>query len=235
MDDAKKKSRAQEELLALYLRLNGFFVTGHIIHSPDSGRVVTEVDVLAVRFPYHREPETQNAPDAIIETSDQLVDLVICEAKSKGQKLQFNSALQENGEMVKLLRRAGLHQESEIPELASQICSVLKPADPPRTEIPTVVGPRNTRIRGLLCSPERDNRRNNQAWFLPGSAMLRHISRCLCGKVPGCARNYGASQWGRDEPAARYFKERGANNPGTIEDFYAAMSSTAKMPPSAFT
>jgi hypothetical protein len=29
----------------------------------------------------------------VLETSDQLIDLVICEVKSKGQKLQFNRAL----------------------------------------------------------------------------------------------------------------------------------------------
>lgn len=220
--DAKNRSRAQEELLSLYLRLNGFFVTGFIVHSPVHGQVKTEIDVLAVRFPYNCEPERQVDPDPNIETSDQLVDLVICEAKSKGQQLQFNDKLlKDTSRIVSLLRWAGLHQESEIQVLAPQICSKLSPTDPPGREIPTVPGPRKTRVRGLLCSPERDKRRDDQAWFLPGSAMLSYISTCLCGYQPTCSKTYDLHQWGPYEKAVRYFKERGSGNHGTMKDFYA--------------
>ena len=56
----------QEQLSALYLRLNGFFVSGFIVHAPqnefnDKGeprKNRTEVDVLAVRFPHNIELET---------------------------------------------------------------------------------------------------------------------------------------------------------------------------------
>lgn len=159
--DAKAKSRVQEELLALYLRLNGFFTTSFIVHSPIHGQVYTEVDVLAVRFQYNREPERQILPDRIIETSDQFVDLVICEVKSKRQPLQFNRTLVNNNtnRMMSLLRWAGLHQEEGIQELAQKICIELSPADAPRKSIPTICGPGQTRVRGLLCCPERDNRR----------------------------------------------------------------------------
>lgn len=224
--DPKVKSRAQEELLSLYLRLNGFFVTGFIVHSPVHGRVATEVDVLAVRFPYSREPERQVDPDPEIETSDQFVDLVICEAKSKGQQLQFNGALIETSErMASLLRWAGLHQEGEIQALAPQVCSAFSPTNPPKVSIPTVLGPRQTRVRGLLCCPERDIKRGNQAWFLTGSAILGYIGRCLCPEVPRstCATTYDFGQWGQYEKTVRYFKERGSGNQGTMREFYAYM------------
>ncbi|MEK6550160.1 MAG: hypothetical protein AABZ50_00790 [Pseudomonadota bacterium] len=222
--DTKWKSRAQEELLALYLRLNGFFVTGFIVHSPIHGQNATEVDLLAVRFPYNKEPERQVDPDVVLETSDQVIDLAICEVKSRGQQLQFNQALLASPDRVAcVLRWAGIYNEGEIQGLASQVQAALSPSNPPKPIIPSVSGPRQTRVRGLLCSPERDTRRNNQAWFLQGSAILSYISRCLCPPVPRstCATTYDFGSWGQYEGIVRYIKDRGPNNHGTVGELYA--------------
>src|SRR5580658_7819091 len=77
--DAKLRSRMQEQLLSLYLRLNGYFVSGLIVHSPTPGENFTEVDLLGIRFPRSREPERQIDSDPLLETSTDLIDLVICE------------------------------------------------------------------------------------------------------------------------------------------------------------
>ncbi len=221
--DAKWKSQVQEELLSLYLRLNGFFITGFIVHSPIHGQNVTEIDMLAVRFPYNKEPERQVQSDPLLETSDQLVDLVICEVKSSGQQLQFNRALVAAPDTIaRLLRWAGMFQETEIAALAPQVQSALSPANPLKSDIPSVIGPRQKRIRGLLCSPERKDRRNNQAWFLTGSAMFDYISRCLCPPVPRstCATTYDFGLWGAYEHTVRYFKERGQSETGDMKQLY---------------
>lgn len=47
------RSDIQETLVSLYLRLNGYFVSGFIVHAVYG--VETELDVLAVRFPRHEE------------------------------------------------------------------------------------------------------------------------------------------------------------------------------------
>lgn len=221
--DAKSKSRVQEELLSLYLRLNGFFVTGFIVHSPIHGQNVAEIDVLAVRFPYNKEPERQVEPDPLIEVSDQLVDVVICEVKSRGQQLQFNRALVATPEPIaRLLRWAGMFQETDIAVMALQVQLALAPTNPARSAIPCVLGAKQTRVRGLLCSPERNKRRNNQAWFLSGPAMFSFISRCLCPPVPRstCATRYDFGLWGTHESIVRYFKERGAGKPDDMEQLY---------------
>lgn len=57
MSDKKAKSHVQENLLNLYLRLNGFFITGFIVHSPELGKNRAEIDALAIRLPYNDEPE----------------------------------------------------------------------------------------------------------------------------------------------------------------------------------
>jgi hypothetical protein len=226
MMGAKERSRVQEELLSLYLRLNGFFVTGFIVHSPVHGQNQTEVDVLALRFPYNREPERQVDPDPLLQTSDHLVDLAICEVKGRGQRLQFNQPLIASSECVaSLLRWAGMYQESEIQTLAPQIQSALTPTNPPTPTIPCVLGPNGTRVRGILCCPDRDSQRNNQAWFLPGPAMLSYISRCLCPSAPRstCATSYDFGLWGQYEGIVRHMKRRGANNHGTMDELYASL------------
>src|SRR4030067_79128 len=226
--DPKWRSQVQEKLLSLYLRLNGFFVTGFIITPPITGRNVTEIDVLAVRFPYNNEPERQVGADPLLETSDQLIDLVICEVKSKGKQLRFNHALVVSPDAIgRLLRWAGMFQEDEVAMLASKVQSALLPANLPRSVIPNVIGPRQTRIRGLLCSPERKERRKNQAWFLSGSDIFDYISRCLCPPMPRdtSATTYDYELWGTYEVIVSYFKEKGENESGDVQEVYGYLSS----------
>ncbi|MHB8697736.1 MAG: hypothetical protein ACYC9J_06820 [Sulfuricaulis sp.] len=216
----------QEELLALYLRLNGFFVTGFIVHSPIHGRTAAEVDLLAVRFPHNSEPERQLTPDTVLEPSDEVVDLTICEVKSKGQQLRFNEALLASPDRIAgVLRWAGLYDETEVQTLAPQVHSALLPTNLPTSTIPSIAGPRKTRVRGLLCSPERDTRRDNQPWFLPGSTLLSYISRCLCPPIPRstCATTYDFGLWGQFEDIVRCIKDRGPNNHGTMRELYACL------------
>ena len=53
-------SDLQELLAALYLRLNGYFPSGFIAHASVGN--LTEIDILAVRFPDHRELEREVEP-----------------------------------------------------------------------------------------------------------------------------------------------------------------------------
>jgi hypothetical protein len=57
MGNKKPRNYTQEDLLKLYLRLNRFFITGFIIHSPDLGKNRTEIDALAIRLQHNAEPE----------------------------------------------------------------------------------------------------------------------------------------------------------------------------------
>ena len=95
MDIDKVKSKAQEDLALLYLRLNGFFVTGFIAHSPIHGQNLTEIDALALRMPYSAEPEREVGPHGLLDLSSNHTDLIICEVKSRGKPLRFNGALTE--------------------------------------------------------------------------------------------------------------------------------------------
>src|SRR5947208_601368 len=79
------RSRLQESLLHLYLRLNGFFVTGFIVHSPVRGNLRTEIDALAIRMGYHAEPERLIVPSSyFLGPAEGKIDLLICEVKGQG-------------------------------------------------------------------------------------------------------------------------------------------------------
>lgn len=226
MDMTKRRARVQEELLSLYLRLNGYFVTSFIVHSPIYGRNLTELDVMAVRFPHSVEPERQVGADPLLELSNEHTDLVICEVKSRGQQLQFNDALVRSCSAFEtLLRWAGLFPEPEVKTLAPQLQAALTPSNPPKATIPTVVGPRHICVRGFLCSPELNNRRSNQAWFISGPDMFNYIWQCLCPPTQrsGCATVYDFGCWGEYEHIVRYFKERSvsASGPGTMKELYS--------------
>ncbi len=221
---ARSRSQLQEQLVSLYLRLNGFFVTGFIVHSPQHGQNRAELDALALRLRYSCEPERQIGLDSTLDLTEKYTDLAICEVKSKGQPLQFNQSLVgQSAATATILRWAGLFRESEVNPLSDAVAQALAPRDQAVPEAPAVFGPRDVRIRGLLFSPERDSRRTNQTWFVPGPPLFSYVWRCLCPEIPrqSCATTYDFQLWGNHEPIVRYFKSRGHNEgPGDIKMLY---------------
>lgn len=223
-DRRQMKSTIQEDLVSLYLRLNGFFVTRFIVHSPIHGENRTELDALALRLPFSSEPERKVGPDTLLDLSEKHTDLALCEVKSKGQAFQFNRALfAEPAAVATVLRWTGLFEVQEIDGLAAAVADALKPIDPARSEPPTVIGPRGIRIRGLLFSPEASSRRKNQPWFVTGPDVLRYVWTCLCPSTPrsSCATTYDFRLWGDHERIVRYFKSRSTKGPGDIDALYA--------------
>ena len=208
----REKSRIQEKLSLLYLRLNGFFVVPNFIaHSPEDAKNRAEIDALAIRFPHHREPEVQIEPDAYLQFSTEHIDFVLCEVKSRRSTLQFNESLLSNDEpLASALRWSGLFLESEVTSLAPKLRAALKPSDKQEFSIPTVVGPRQTRIRGLLCCPEIDKHRKNQPWFIPGPIMFDFVRKRFCEEqaIRTCAKNYKPELWADCEGIVRFFKEK---------------------------
>lgn len=220
------ESSVQENLLSLYLRLNGYFVTGFIVHSPDCGRNQTEIDILAVRFPFNSEPERQVMPSKFLQVSDERIDFLICEVKSKGKKLQFNEALRNSDDALRsVLRWVGLFSKDEVEEIVPLIKREMLPKEKQEFVIPTVDidGHRLARIRCVLCCPEQETRHDTQPWFLHGRELLNYIFNCLCPEIPRCtcSTRYDFGLWGQQlEPIVSYFKKCCKGNPGTIKDLY---------------
>jgi hypothetical protein len=205
------KAEVQESLVTLYLRLNGYFTSGFIVHSPIHGRNRTEVDVLAVRFPFNAEPARGVGSDDELGTSNNSVEFIIGEVKSRGQQLRFNAGLRCSRDAVdSVLQWCGHFSDDERPGLTDSVMKILEP-QAAGDRAPSANGPRATRVRAVLFSPERAQRRNNQPWFVPGSTIFAYIWRCLRPPVPrdACATTYDFGAWGRElEPIVEYFKDQ---------------------------
>ncbi len=220
----KQKSVIQENLLTLYLRLNGYFTSGHIVHSPEKGKNRTEIDNLAVRFPNNSEPEREILSSEYIKTSFQYIDLLICEVKSRGKQLRFNENLYKTSDsLIKVLRWAGMFKENDVLFIAKKLQSKLDPNNLKKDTMPEVIGPdySKTRIRGVLCSPERWEKRNNQSWFINGKEIFNFIYNCLRPSTERdkCSTQYDYTLWTpKLEPIVRYFKKQ--DNVGMIDDLY---------------
>lgn len=222
MDD-RKRSKLQEDLVSLYLRLNGFFVTSFIVHSPVYGHNATEIDALALRLPFNSEPERQIGPDKLLDLSSKHADLALCEVKSNGQSLQFNRPLYADpGPVTSLLRWSGLFEEEEVHSMAVAVSQALTPQNVAAPEAPMVFGPRGIRVRGLLFGPEHQPRKRNQPWFVSGAELFQYVWRCLCPETPrvSCSTAYDPQVWGDREPIVRYFKSRGAEGAGNMDTLY---------------
>jgi hypothetical protein len=201
----------QEALVTLYLRLNGYFTSGFIVHSPVPGRNRAEVDTLAVRFPGNAEPERGVGVAEELRPSTTLIDVVLGEVKSRGQQLRFNESFRTFPEAISsVLRWVGVFSEPQIAEVELALRRSLDTQPTTLADPPSVEGRGGVRVRCLLFSPERDSRRDNQPWFLPGPPLLDHIWRCLRPPAPRttCSTTYDFGLWGRDlEPLVRCFKK----------------------------
>lgn len=211
------KSDLQESLLRLYLRLNGFFTSGFIVHAAQPARNRTEVDTIAVRFAHNREPERRVDPDSWLDLSREHIELAICEAKSVPR---FNEALYADIETVKtILRWAGMFSEEDLVELAPQVSAILVPEAKPSATIRRTAPHRNVVVRSLLFCAERPSPRSNQPWFVGSDHIFPFIFSCLSpAKQPReCGRAYGAVQWAELAGLVNFFKKWKGYEPPTYK------------------
>src|ERR1041384_6126900 len=223
--DISFRSKVTEDLTTLYLRLNGYFTTGLILHAPGWGKLDTEIDCLAVRFPLSAQPERGIGADRFLEPSIMQIDLLFCEVKCRDEKLQFNKAIRKDlDRFVRALRWSGIFSKQEIERFAPKVLAAFTPKPAATGKIPVVSVNRRVRIRGLISSPERNsgNRRNTDPWYLGGDKIFDYAWRCFCPTAPRptCSTRYDFTRWGHLEPIVRYFKMRGPRGAGTIKDLY---------------
>src|ERR1700687_4559056 len=120
------KADIQEALVALYLRLNGYFTTGFVVQSSAPGRVTTELD------PWNRG-----------------VDFIVGEVKSHGESLQFNPAVRNLPAVSTILQWWGHLTAEEVSRVSADVLAILNPL-PGAPAAPTVLCPRDARVRAIL-------------------------------------------------------------------------------------
>ncbi len=214
------KKDIQEDLVKLFLRLNGYFTTGLVIHSPSYGNNKTELDTLAIRLPYHSQS------DRVVECSEYLqipsgtIDIIIGEVKSGTESIQFNSALRDDKISIeKLLNWLGAFDRDEINSVIDDLQGAMatevinNPENFKCLNIQSKSG--NYSIRPIIFSVDRQHPRKNQSRFVYGQLMLDFIWHCLRPTEirPTCSTIYDLNMWGHSIlPLIQYFKDEKKNN-----------------------
>lgn len=232
-----KKNVFQEQLAALYLRLNGYFVSGFIVHAPEEDinkegnplTVRSELDMLAVRFPYNAEPERVVGPAEYLKVTQDCIDILICEVKGgRKQPLQFNESLRLNdAAILTVLRWIGILPEDEVKKLVPTVRDMLSVdcKDSPDSFRQPVVPSPNYRIRAIFFAPDRKPpMQPNQARYIHGKEMIGYIWECLRPdkKRKTCRTDYEPLPWGYYETIVRCFK-KAEKQFGSMQELYEAV------------
>ena len=220
------KSDLQEVLVALYLRLNGYLASGYIAHAPVGN--LTEIDIIAVRFPAHKEPEREVLPCAHLRPPSDRVDFLVGEVKGGQKNANFNPKFRERPDAIrKVLHRLGAFTDHEIEVWIPQIMAVLTPQSLAKASdfpaFPLTGWP--ALLRFVLFSPDqrRDSLRDQRPAIF-GDDMFGFIWTCLRPAVPRpeCATDYHIKLWGHQfNELIAYFKDPSRQSPGTVDDLYA--------------
>jgi hypothetical protein len=234
------KSDLQEQLAALYLRLNGFFVSGFVLHAPigetnkqgETRRSRGDVDVLAVRFPHNREPEREVEPSRFLQVSSDCIDVLICEVKAgDNESPQFNESLRQRDRVLTVLRWIGLFDEGQIEQVIDPVLAILQTrmqndhVNYREYAVPeNVLNGVRVRIRALLFAPDRMPAAPGQTKYIHGQELLDYIWNCLQPehRRAECEDRYDFGLWGPYEPLVRFFKCQ-AHKPADVASIYKTL------------
>lgn len=121
------KGRGYEKLVALYMRLNGYFIVENfIVHSKGPSPQRTDVDVLGVRLPHQAEVITNGGKPLKLPNDPKLVadgsainDVVIAEVKSGRPHINERSWKKDKVVLEYILRFVGFTDiEAKLSEVA---------------------------------------------------------------------------------------------------------------------
>lgn len=218
------RSDIQETLLTLFLRLNGYFATGYIVHAAVGNR--TEMDALAIRFPYQQEPEREVPPSTHLHVSDSLVDFLVCEVKGGADKINFNYKFRDcPGAIRSVLERFGAFTGNQIESLIPTIMDTLKPDQIHRqSSFPAIsVSDLNIQIRFILVAPDQLRPKAIEKPYLFGDDIIDFIWKCFRPEARRvrCDTHYNRDLWGEQySSVVQYFKVPERQVAGSIEEVY---------------
>jgi hypothetical protein len=222
------KSQLQELLVKLFLRLNGYFTSGLIIHSDEKGKNKTEIDLLAVRFPHHNQTDRMIDCLDYLKIPDNSIDIIIGEVKGSRLKVSFNKALYSDIQTIKkVINWIGVIPEKRVHEITNKLQIILKPSEANNSEKFKVLNysfdSYLITIRPILFCIDRGNPKINQQRYVYGKIMLDYIWDCLSPKAlrNTCSTSYPTNLWGFEfQELVNYFKNSSKESVGSIKELY---------------
>jgi hypothetical protein len=217
-----KKSDVNEILAQLYFRLNGYFTTGLILHSPEWGQARTEIDCLAIRHRYHCQPERRVEGSDFLGVHNGETDIILCEVKSDKNSLRFNQPIKNDIEALRAtLRWTGIFTEANVCSVADRLMPLLQD-DTHLDAMRTGVIEESIRVRPLLCCPSCSEAAIDK-WCLLGSDIFDFANQCFNPEErrDTCSTRYNFQQWGYPfSSVVTYFKNRCEAETINIDELY---------------
>lgn len=197
-----------EALVSLYMRLNGYFTSGLIVHSKEQGKNKTEIDCLAVRNRFHEQPERQVKCDPFLAIQPGYTDLIICEVKS-GDQGQFNDSLHDPEILAIMLKWSGTIPPDQCYDVAKNLVPLLASdalAETVRTGL--LIEEHRISIRPLICCLAAAEKA--ESWCLSSPTIFRFANECFnpSQRRGECSTKYSLNSWGIMEHIVAYIKAR---------------------------
>jgi hypothetical protein len=221
------KSDVQETLVLLYLRLNGYFGTGFIVHAPQRNK--TEMDVLAIRFPRHTEPEREVQCSERLVIPSGRVDFLVGEVKGGMNNINFNVRFREDPASIRtVLNRFGAFEEQEIEHLCACLPDLLEPEKVRKSgAFPTVaLRDGQCQLRFVLFAAEQRRDESTRRPYVFEDDLLNFVWTCFRPEQrrAQCDIRYNYELWGPQfADMVRYFK-KSENMPESIKELYSLYS-----------
>lgn len=223
------KSDIQETLVSLYLRLNGYFVSGFIVHA--SRGAATEVDIIAVRFRNHREPQREVPCCPYLRIPPDCTDFIIGEVKGGRHNINFNSRFRTDQSAIRaVLERIGAFASGEIERLSREVPRVLEPEKVRNSKsFPSfAVCDGAAQLRFILFAPDQLRKEDDDRPYVFGSDLLAYARDCFRPKQQRvlCDVHYNYDLWGPQfTEIVRYFKDPSQSFHGGMRELYARYES----------
>ncbi len=218
-------SEFQEEIVKLFLRLNGYITSSLIIHSDKRGKNKTQIDLIAVRFPLHSQQDRIITSTEYLQIPTGRIDIIIGEVKAGNEKNQFNAALRGDRDAVeKLIKWIGIIDDENLDKVVDWLVAELKPKEVNElSDFPECVIGGLYSVRPMIFNLDGSKPRDNQKRFVYGQLMLDYIWECFRpdNERMTCSTTYPLNLWGPALlPIVEYFKDRNKTNPETVFELY---------------
>lgn len=203
-----------EYLAKLYLRLKGYYVNNLIIHSADKGSSGSELDIIAVRLPFHLQKDRQVLIEDFLNSSSSSVQVIIADVKNyaKWRALEYNKGLRRNDDSIgKMLEWIGCFQEV-TPKIVEEIKFLLNLHDSKKLENFPVYSCSNSignfELKFTFFCPQLSPWTDVGYKYVDGEEMMNFIWTCLNDQtvIDTCSRKYNTSGWMELELYVLFFK-----------------------------
>lgn len=214
-----------ELLTRLYLRLKGYIVSNLILHSEQEGMSKSELDIIAMRLPYHSQEYRWVEVTDYLESSESIIEILIADVKNTKnlEKVKFNEGLRKDrGSIKQLIDWIGIY-ESVGDEEINKFESVLnlhrnnKLSGFAELDEDLLLG--KFKIKFTFFCPSLPVWNGKGFKYIHGKEIIDFIWECLneSRKVKTCSRRYDFGGWNELEDYVRFFK--GKNEKITKEEF----------------